>query len=114
MKGNKKFLTVTECTFPQVKQYKELSAAWCLEQTTKDEVLKTYVPDQWYDPGASICRTYLIKVISSIAPDFLNQVVTHANAQRQVKLDDDGQQLNLDVCEETKRLIANVPYVPSK
>lgn len=80
----------------------------------KDEICKSFIPDSWFKPGASISRRYLITILASVAPDFMRQVVEHANAQRMVTINDDGQQLDLEVCQEMKELLANIPYIPSK
>ena len=74
----KQLLKKSEVVFIQVPQYEELSIKALWPQVAGDEVISKYFPDQ-YAVGKGPGRDYLFNVINTIQPDFLKQMIDHAN-----------------------------------
>ena len=62
-------------------KYEELSVKALYPQFTKDVRFISYFPDK-YPKGKGPPRDYFFNVLNTLHPDYLEQVMTHANKQR--------------------------------
>ena len=74
----KQLLKKSDVAFIHVPQYEELSVKALWPQVADDEEISKYFPDQ-YAVGKGPGRDYLFNVLNTIQPDFLKQMIDHAN-----------------------------------
>ena len=74
----KQLLKKSEMVFIQVPHYEELSVKALWPQVAGDEEISKYFPDQ-FAVGKGPGREYFFNIINTVQPDFLKQMVEHAN-----------------------------------
>ena len=79
--GKKQLLKKAEIRTIQVPHYDELSVKAIWPQFKKDEAMAKYFPDK-FPIGKGPPREYFFNVLNTVHPDYLEQVMDHANKQR--------------------------------
>ena len=70
--------------------YDELSVKKLYPQFKKDPIFMSYFPDK-YPAGKGPPREYFFNVMNTVQPDFLHQMMEHANKQRMSATGEIGQ-----------------------
>ena len=76
--GQKQLLKKSEVKEIKVPKYEELSVKTLYPQFTKDPEMMYFFPDT-YPAGKGPPRDYFFNVLNTIHPDYLAQVMAHAN-----------------------------------
>jgi hypothetical protein len=79
--GKKQLLKKIDINPIQVPHYDELSVKALYPQFKKDAEMMAYFPDS-YPAGKGPPREYFFNVLHTIHPEYLGQVLVHANKQR--------------------------------
>ena len=76
--------------FIEVPHYDELAVRNIWPQFAQDDKLAKYFPNE-FPQGKGPPREYFFNVLNSIYPDYLKQMLEHANKQRMSAFGDKGQ-----------------------
>ena len=79
--GEKQLKKKNEVDYIHVPAYDELSVKNLYPQFAKDAEFMAYFPDA-YPKGKGPPRDYFFNVLNTLHPDYLAQVLEHANKQR--------------------------------
>ena len=79
--GQKHLMKKDDVKEIKVPKYDELSVQALYPQFQNDEVMMAYFPDT-YPKGKSAPRDYFFNILNTIHPDYLTQVMAHANKER--------------------------------
>ena len=109
----KQLLKKSEVVFTQVPQYEELSVKALWPQVQGDEGMAKYFPDQ-YAVGKGPGRDYFFNVLNTVQPDFLKQMVDHANKQRMSAEGVVGQREAIQISQFWEEQLKAMPYLSSK
>ena len=81
LKGEKKLLKISECRFINVPKYDELSVKNIFPKFFRDSEVQQYLMDV-YPKGRFPDRTYYFTVLNTVHPEYVANMIEHANAQR--------------------------------
>ena len=79
--GKKQLLKKAEVKDITVPHYDELSVKALYPQFKKDPIFMSYFPDK-YPAGKAPPRDYFFNVLNTLHPEYLQQIMNHANEQR--------------------------------
>ena len=93
--------------------YQELNIADMLEVFKDHDELKRHLPDR-LAKGRQIDRTYFFTVLNTLEPDKLQQIIAHAQVQRNVAQDEEQKMENIKISESWYEQLKEVPFKSSK
>ena len=79
--GKKQLLKKAEVKDITVPHYDELSVKALYPQFKKDPIFMSYFPDK-YPVGKAPPRDYFFNILNTLHPEYLQQIMNHANEQR--------------------------------
>ena len=79
--GKKQLMKKAEVQEVKVPKYDELSVTNLYPQFAKDAEMMSYFPSK-YPKGKGAPRAYFFNILNTLHPDYLQQVMSHANKQR--------------------------------
>ena len=94
--GEKELLKKEEVAFIEVPHYDELSVKALWPQFQQDRDITKYFPDV-FPEGRGPPREYFFNVLNTVQPDFLRQMMEHANKQRMSATGDLGQRESIKI-----------------
>ena len=81
LKSEKELLRKEEVIYIEVPFYDELAVKNVWPQFAEDADMKKYFPDV-FPEGKGPPREYFYNILNTVHPDFLKQIMQHANKQR--------------------------------
>lgn len=87
--GKKQLFKKTEVKPIMVPRYDELSVKNIFPELKKDPIFMSYFPDS-YPAGKGPPREYFFNVLNTLQPEYLTQIMEHANRQR---MSTDGEEM---------------------
>ena len=109
----KQLLKKSNVVTRKVPQYEELSVKALWPQVQGDEDVSKYFPDQ-FAVGKGPGRDYFFNVLNTVQPDFLNQIISHANKQRMSADGEIGQREAIKISQFWEEQLKLMPYNSSK
>ena len=106
-------LKKSEVATIQVPHYDELSVKALYPMFTKDAEMMSYFPDK-YPPGKGPGREYFFNILNTKHPDYLEQVMAHANKQRISAEGEDMKKQSIKISEYWEEQLASMPYLSRK
>ena len=77
----KQLIRKEDVSFIEVPHYDELSVKALWPQFVQDDLFARYFPDE-YPKDKGPPREYFFNILNTLYPDYLGQVMSHANEQR--------------------------------
>ena len=93
-----------------VPKLQELSLKSLGASLAGDERLAQYLPDKWQEKG-KLDRVWVFNVINSVYPGYLEQVIGHAQRQRQQADGEEEAKETITVSEEWRRRLAETTFI---
>ena len=97
----------------KVPQYEELSVKALWPQVQGDEDVSKYFPDQ-FAVGKGPGRDYFFNVLNTVQPDFLNQIISHANKQRMTTEGEKMKSQSIQISDYWAEQLKSMPYLSCK
>ena len=97
----------------QVPHYDELSVKSMYPEFKKDEVFMSYFPDK-YPAGKGPPREYFFNVLNTLRPDYLKQILAHANEMRMAAGGANQQTESIAISQYWEEQLKAMPYLSSK
>ena len=113
LQGQKQLLKKAEVRYIQVPHYDELSVKALYPMFAKDVEMMSYFPDK-YPTGKGPPREYFFNVLNTKHPDYLEQVMGHANKQRMTTEGEDMKRQSIKVSEYWEEQLKAMPYLSRK
>ena len=79
LKGDKKFLKMSEVRFCNAPQFDEIGVKNLYDRVVQSPGMSLYFPDK-YPKGRSCCRDYMYNVWNTLHPNDVKTVIDHANS----------------------------------
>ena len=111
--GKKKLLHVSEVKHINVPRLQELSVKNLGENLKQDPTLSNYLPEKW-EVKKKLDREWVLNVVNSIHPGYLEQVIQHAQRQRQTAQTEEEEKDTIQITEEWKQRLAETTFISSK
>ena len=111
--GEKQLLPKAEVTHVEVPHYDELSVKALYPMFKKDAEFMSYFPDK-YPVGKGPPRAYFFNVLATKHPDYLAQVMEHANKQRMSSMGSAMQTETIAMTPFWQEQLASMPYMTRK
>jgi len=109
----KQLLRKQDVKFVEVPHYDELSVKSLWPQFADDASVAKYFPDIFpKDKGPA--REYFFNVVNTIQPDFLQQMMDHANKQRMTAEGEKGQLQSIKISQFWEEKLKAMPYLSCK
>ena len=97
----------------EVPHYEELSVKALWPQIAQDEEVAKYFPNSFRE-GKGPGREYFFNVVNTIQPDFLKQMMSHANKQRMTGEGEAGQREGIKISQFWEEQLKAMPYLSRK
>ena len=94
-------------------KYEELSVRALYPQFTKDAAMMQYFPDE-YPAGKGPPREYFFNILNTIHPDYLSQIMAHANKLRMTAEGDNMQAQGIEMTKYWDEQLKAMPYLTCK
>ena len=111
--GKKDLLKKSEVRHVEVTRYDELSVKALWPQFKKDEAMAKYFPDK-FPIGKGPPREYFFNVLNTVHPDYLEQVMDHANKQRMTAEGVDMKKESIQISQYWEEQLKAMPYLTRK
>ena len=92
----KTLIKKTDVSYIQVPHYDELSVKNIYPQFKKDPIVMSYFPDH-YPANKGPPRDYFFNILNTLHPEYLQQVMAHANKQRMTSAGDDQRSQSIQI-----------------
>ncbi len=109
----KQLLRKEEVAFIEVPFYDELAVKHIWPQFAGDEQMLKFFPDE-YPQGKGPPREYFYNVLNTVHPDYLHQMLDHANKQRMTVEGESGLKESIKMSEYWEEQLKSMPYLSSK
>ena len=109
----KQLLRKEEVAFIEVPFYDELAVKHIWPQFAGDEQMLKFFPDE-YPQGKGPPREYFYNVLNTVHPDYLHQMLEHANKQRMTVEGEAGLKESIQMSEYWEEQLKSMPYLSSK
>ena len=111
--GKKQLLMKKEVNYIYVPHYDELSVKALWPDVKKDPIVMSYFPAD-YPKGRGPPRDYFFNIVNTKLPDYLQQLLEHANKQR-MSAEGQGQQTEaIQISQYWEEQLKAMPYLSSK
>ena len=97
----------------EVPQYDELSVRALWPQFRTDATFRKYFPDNFAD-GKGPARQYFFNVLNTLYPDYLKQIMAHANEMRWTAMAPDQLNTSIKISEKWQEELQSMPYLSRK
>ena len=111
--GEKQLLKKDEVQHIHVKHYDELAVKHLYPQFKKDADMMCYFPDK-YPLGKGPPREYFFNVLNTVHPQYLEQVLAHANKQRHTASGEDMKKESIKISQYWDEQLKAMPYLTCK
>ena len=111
--GKKQLFKKLQVREIKVPKYDELSVKALFPQFKKDPIFNSYFPDD-YPKDKGPPREYFFNIMNTLYPDYLAQILSHANMQR---MSTDGEALKaeqIQISEYWKEQFESMPFLSRK
>ena len=105
-----KKIAVNQITVPH---YDELSVRKLYPQFKSDKQFTSYFPDT-YPKDKGPPRQYFFDVLNTVYPDYLRQIMTHANNERMAADTDQNRTSSIAISQFWEEELKSMPYLSSK
>ena len=111
--GKKQLLMKKEVNYIHVPHYDEISVKALWPEVKKDPIVMSYFPAV-YPKGRGPPRDYFFNIVSTKLPDYLQQLLDHANKQRMSAEGQDKQTEAIKISQYWEEQLKAMPYLSSK
>ena len=94
-------------------QYEELSVKALYPQFAKDPIFMSYFPDK-YPKDKGPPREYFFNTMNTVHPDYLAQIMAHANKERMSIEGEAMKAQSIKISEYWEEQLASMPYLSRK
>ena len=108
--GEKQLMKKTDVAKISVPMYDELSVRNIFPQFTKDAAFMSYFPDK-LPKGKGPARDYFFNILNTLHPDYLQQVMHHANEQRMTSKGEGMQRESIKISQYWEEQLRSMPYL---
>ena len=109
----KKLLKKRAITTVEVPKYDELSVKHLWPTLVKDKTFMLYFPDNFAE-NKYPSRSYFFDVLNTVHPEYLEQIMAHANKQRHMATGDAMANERIKISEAWQDELKSMPYLSSK
>ena len=113
LKGEKSLLPIAECKFVTVPQYDELGVKNVYPKFKADREVMQYLQDD-YPKNRFPDRTYFYTILNTVHPDYVRDMIEHANNARYAPTGQDKELDTVVVNEEWLEKLKSMPFFSSK
>ena len=111
--GQKSLLLKANVNHIQVPHYDELSVRRLWPEFKKDAEFMKYFPSK-YPKDKGPPRDYFFNILNTIHPEYLGQIMHHANVQRMTGAGMDQQKESIRITEFWEQELKDMPYLSRK
>ena len=111
--GKKDLLKKSEVITVEVTHYDELSVKALWPEFKKDAAMNCYFPDK-YPVGKGPPREYFFNVLNTVHPNYLAQVMLHADKQRMTTEGEAMKKQSINISEYWNEQLKAMPYLSCK
>ena len=111
--GRKQLFKKSEVKEIAVPYYDELSVKALYPMFKKDPVFMSYFPEK-FSKGKGPPRKYFFDVLNTLHPEYLQQVMAHANKQRMTIEGDKMKTQAIEMSQYWEEQLATMPYLSCK
>ena len=111
--GKKQLLRKQDVAFIEVPHYDELAAKTLWPQFADDADFRQYFPDE-FPKGKGPPREYFFNVLNTLQPDFLKQLLDHANKLRMTSAGEKGLKESIQISQYWEEQLKAMPYLSRK
>ena len=108
--GEKQLLKKSEVNEITVPKYDEISVTALYPHFAKDEEFLSYFPSK-YPKGKGPPRKYFFNVLNTLHPEYLQQVMDHANKQRMTSEGEGIQRQSIKMSQYWEEKLRSMPYL---
>ena len=113
LKGEKKLLKVSECRFVNVPKFDELGVNHIFPKFKADAEVMQYLQDA-YAKGRFPDRTYFYTVLNTVHPEYVSNLIAHANKARYSAEAQANEQMTVAVSQEWWEQLNSMPFISRK
>ena len=111
--GQKQLLTMAEVKQITVPHYDELSVKALWPDVKKDAKFLSFFPSK-YPKGKAPPREYFFNVLNTLQPEYLEQIIAHANEVRMAADGEKQQHQAIEISPFWEQQLKSMPYISSK
>ena len=111
--GRKQLFKKSEIKEIAVPNYEELSVKNLFPMFTKDANFMSFFPDK-FPKGKGPPRKYFFDVLNTLQPEYLAQVMSHANKQRMTSEGDKMKTESIEISKYWEEQLGAMPYLSRK
>ena len=111
--GKKQLFKKTAVSTVEVPHYDELSVKNIFPSFQHDPVFKSYFPDK-FPKGKGPPRDYMFNILNTLYPDYLKEIMQHANEQRMTSMGDDMKKESIEMSQFWAEQLEKMPYLSCK
>ena len=111
--GKKQLYKKAEIKWIEVPGYPEISVKGIFPQFSKDPIFMSYFPDV-YPVGKGPPREYFFNILNTMYPDYLEQILAHANKQRMTSEGETMKAESIKISQYWEEQLASMPYLSCK
>ena len=108
--GKKQLMKRADVQEVAVPHYDELSVKHIYPMFAKDAEVMQYFPDA-YPKGKGPPREYFFNVLNTLRPEYLQQVMAHANKQRMSSEGEGMQRQSIEMSQYWEEQLKSMPYL---
>ena len=68
---------MTSVSFINVPVYDEISVKSIIEMVKDDKIARSFLPDEYFE-NKTPDRAYLMNIVNTLYPDYMEQIINHA------------------------------------
>ena len=107
--GKKDAYSLKQFNKVDLERFHEFKVASLMNMVKNDEELKKYVPDHWFKPKGKVHKDYLVGVLGTMYPDYVQQIRRKAVDNRAPAADGfNGDQEQIP--DAIKQVLVSMPY----
>ena len=111
--GKKQLLKKADVNSVEVPQYDELSVRRLWPELKKDAEFCSFFPAT-YPAGKGPPRKYFFDILNTLQPEYLAQIMDHANKQRMTAAGEDQRSQSIQISEYWEEQLKAMPYLSCK
>ena len=108
--GQKQLMKKSEVRYVTVPHYDELSVKGLYPMFAKDAEMMSYFPSK-YPKGKQAPREYFFNILATLHPDYLQNVMNHANKQRHTSEGEAMQRESIQISQFWEEQLRSMPYL---
>ena len=109
----KQLIRKEDVSYIEVPHYDELSVKQLWPQFNGDDLLVRYFPDE-YPKDKGPPREYFFNILNTLYPDFLAQILEHANKQRMTTEGEAQKEQSIKISQYWEEQLKAMPYLSCK